>query len=195
MSEQSWTKLTWVRAVAVAAALIGSYAAAYLSGRTVPPSQSMMPCAASQVVMAQKRACGFLDLGELVTARGCVARSKIHTDGDASVDLDLDPEFEHLLTVEGHKPRGYLHTEVMPCEREFDDIRQQLEAIREHVSSDDFDRASCSMRVEVTGRYAWDGVDHTKPWKDNLGTCLNGRDADFELGWPEIHPVYSVRIL
>ena len=50
-------------------------------------------------------------------------------------------------------------------------------------------------RVEVLGRWAYDRVDHRGRWRDALGKCLGGREADPHLGWTEIHPAYLVRIL
>lgn len=190
-----WGWRTYLIGVLVALGTASTYLAARIGGSEVPESLSGNSCASSHVVFEQKKRCGFLDLGELVAVEGCLKSTKTHSDGDQSVDVYPDPEFEHLLSYEGRRTRHYLHNEFMPCERTYDDVEKVLAEIKAHTESDAWDKAGCSMRVRVTGRWAYDGVDHRGEWRDQLGNCLNGRGADPAVGWTEIHPAYMVEIL
>jgi hypothetical protein len=194
-TKAKWTWKTWTVGALVAVSAAATWLLAHIGGEGAPPSISAMPCASSQVVFAQKKRCGFVDLGKLATVEGCLKSTKTHSDGDQSVDVYPDEEFQYLLTYEGRKTRGYLHTEFMPCEREYADVDEQLKKIADHYESEDWDKANCSMRVRVTGRWAYDGVDHRGEWRDQLGNCLNGRGADPAVGWTEIHPAYTAEVL
>jgi hypothetical protein len=148
-----------------------------------------LTCAPSQVVFEQKRRCGFLDLGELATIEGKVIKTKTHTDGDRSVNVVPDPGFERLLYYKGRKTRDYLHVEFMPCERIYTDVDTPLAEVLRRF------KAGIPTRVRITGRWAYDGVDHRGKWRDQLGKCLGGREADPDVGWTAIHPAYTIEIL
>lgn len=168
----------------------------WLDGCTeAPESLTGFTCASAHVFFEQKKRCGFVDLGRLVTAEGCVRKTKIHTDGDFSIDIIPDEDYQYLLDYEGRRTRRYLHTEFMPCERTYSDVEAVLQKVATHHQSDEFDYRECSMRVRVTGRWAYDGVDHRGEWRDQLGNCLNGRGVDPAVGWTEIHPAYTVEII
>lgn len=197
-SEPTKSKWDWKSCavgILIALGLVSTYAAAKLGGTIAPESKWLMTCASSHVVLEQKKRCGFLDLGELVTAEGVVIRTKIHNDGDSSINIRLDPRSRWLLTYKGRKTRDYLHVEFMPCERTYADVESVLVKVREHVEAAQAKGEKPTMRVRITGRWAYDGVDHRGKWKDQIGNCIDGRDADPAVGWTEIHPAYTVEIL
>ena len=194
-TKPAWDWRTYTIGILVALGVASTWIAAKLGGEVAPESKWLVECASSHVVFAQKKRCGFVDLGELVTAEGCVIGTKTHNDGDRSINIRPDKPFERLLYYQGRKTKNYLHVEFMPCEREYVDVEAVLEEIMDHYNSEDYNRAECSMRVRVTGRWAYDGVDHRGVWRDQLGNCLGGRGPDPDVGWTEIHPAYTVEVL
>lgn len=183
--KQSWKR--WIIGGLVAMGVASSYAAGWVGGRKVPPSKWGMTCAGAQAILDQKRACGFLDLGKLVTVYGCVLRTHVHNDGDFSINLK--PDDPTVLFYQGRLTRDYLHAEFMPCERGFADVEQTLQTIAKEAGD------GCAMRVRITGRLAYDGVDHRGEWDGQVAACLDGREPDPSVGWMEIHPAYAVEIL
>lgn len=173
----------------VAVSLVGTWLAAKLDGPEAPTSEYGLTCAASQIIFEQKRRCGFEDMGELVTVEGRVTKTRTHPDGDRSVNVVPDPEFERLLYYKGRKTRNYLHVEFMPCERIYTDVDTPLATVLLRYET------GVPTRVRITGRWAYDGVDHRGKWRDQLGNCLGGRDADPDVGWTEIHPAYTIEII
>lgn len=173
----------------VAAAALTAWFGAKLGGSEAPSPIVGMPCAASQVIFEQKRRCGFLDLGELVTVVGTVLKAATHNDGDRSILVIPDMGYERLLFYKGHLTRSQLHVEFMPCERLYTDVEVPLAEVLRRFEEE------IPTRVRITGRWAYDGVDHRGEWRDQLGNCLGGREADPTVGWTEIHPAYSVEIL
>lgn len=185
-------KLNWkhyLAGVLMAASIVATWVAAKVSGQEDPPSLTGMPCASSQIVFEQKRRCGFEDLGELATVEGRVRGTTTHADGDRSIDVVPDPGFERLLSYKGHQNRDYLHVEFMPCERIYTDVDKPLAEVLSRF------KESIPTRVRITGRWAYDGVDHRGKWRDQLDRCIGGREADPSVGWTEIHPAYTIEIL
>jgi hypothetical protein len=178
----------WLTGVLIAIAVGITWLVGNLSGG-IPDSLLSTPCSSSVIVFEQKKRCGFLDLGQQVTAVGTVKSTRTHTDGDQSLNIRLDPGYEQLLFYQGRKTRNYLHVEFMPCERGYKDVNVVLEAVKQRFEAGE------KIRVSITGRWAYDGVDHRGKWRDQLGRCLGGRKADPELGWTEIHPAYHIEIL
>jgi hypothetical protein len=192
-----WDWKTWMIGILVAVGATSTYIAATISGQSLKGPKSMLglQCASSHVVFEQKKRCGFVDMGELVTVEGLVIKTKIHTDGDSSINIRVDPGYERLLEYQGRKTRNYLHVEFMPCEREYVDVEPILAKVRKHYEDSKAAGVKPTMRVRVTGRWAYDGVDHRGKWRDQLGNCLGGRGPDPDVGWTEIHPAYTVEIL
>ena len=82
MTETKWTWKTWTVGVAVALSAAATWLLAHVGGEGAPESKSAMPCSSSHVVFAQKKRCGFVDLGELAVVEGCLKSTKTHSDGD-----------------------------------------------------------------------------------------------------------------
>ena len=166
--------------VAIAALVVLGAAAGYALG-PLRGQHPLSSCAANMAILDQKRQCGFADLGP-VTVVGTVRRTKHHGDGDRSVDVIPDPAWAHVLAYKGKTRRDYIHCEFTPC-----DQYTEIVAV--------LDRVRVGDRVRITGRHAWDGVDHRGPWRDQAVKCLEGRGPDPELGWIEIHPAQSIELL
>lgn len=169
--------------VLVLVGIAGSYFAGRLGGGEIPPSRFNTDCATATVIFEQKKRCGFKDLGVLATLKGEVIRIKTHSDGDFSLDVIPDSGYEYLLFFGGQKNRNYIHIEFMPCERVYADVAPLLEIVE------------VGDKVKITGRWAFDGVDHRGEPEDQLFRCLEGREPDPNLGWVEIHPAYSIELL
>jgi hypothetical protein len=186
-SPKKWVK--WAKAVAVGLTVIATWFAAQWAKDDVPESAYGMSCAANMAILEQKKRCGFVDLGQMITITGQVKRSKTHKDGDRSIDIYPDDEFEWVLYYKGHSTRDYIHTEFTPCERSYEDVAAALEEVKTRWEAGE------KLRVAITGRWAYDGVDHRGEWREQLDKCLDGLDPDPSVGWLEIHPAYSVEVL
>ena len=90
--------------------------------------------------------CGFEDLGELATIEGTVIKTRTHADGDRSINVVPDPEFQRLLYYKGRRTREYLHVEFMPCERVYTDVETPLAEVLRRWD------AKIPTRVRITGR-------------------------------------------
>lgn len=184
----SWDTKTWIIGILVAIGIASTVVAARIGGTEAPPSVLMTTCSSAHVIFEQKKRCGFEDLGKLVTVEGKVIKTHTHADGDFSINVVPDEEYQYLLYYEGIRTREYLHIEFMPCERMYKDVGKTLNKVTEYL-------AKGETRVSITGRWAYDGVDHRGNWRDQLGNCLEGRESDSQVGWTEIHPAYTVKIL
>lgn len=180
---------SWLKGSAIGVALTILMVVAMINKDEIPESESGMTCSANMAVLEQKKRCGFVDLGQLVTVTGQVRRSKTHKDGDRSIDIYPDDEFEWTLYHKGKQNRSYIHAEFTPCERRYDDVAAALDEVMERYEAGE------KPRVAITGRWAFDGVDHNGKWREQLDKCLSGREPDPSLGWVEIHPAYFVEIL
>jgi len=179
----------WLKGGALGLALTILVVLGLINKDGIPESDTGMTCAANIAVLEQKKRCGFVDLGQMVTITGQVKRSKTHKDGDRSIDIYPDDEFEWVLYYKGQSTRSYIHAEFTPCERNYEDVAAALDEVMKRYSDGE------SLRVEITGRWAYDGVDHNGEWREQLDKCLTGREPDPSIGWVEVHPAYSVRIL
>jgi len=144
------------------------------------------------VVVEFKRGCGFVDLGQLVTAQGTVLDIGEAEDGDFIVDLILDEPYRWLLYYGDRETsrngNGSIHVEVMPCERRYADIAAQVAAVKAAVA------AGGPVRLGVEGRWSFDGVEHLG-LLEGIAQCAIGKDPDPSNGWTEIHPAYSLTVL
>jgi hypothetical protein len=186
-SESKWKR--WIKGALVALAIGATWMLAKVSGDDVPDSAYSMNCAANMAALEQKKRCGFVDLGKMVTISGFVRRSKTHKDGDRSIDIYPDPDQEWVLHYGGEKNRKWIHAEFTPCERGYEDVARALKEVETRLAAGE------KFRVLITGRWAYDGVDHRGEWRDQIDKCLDGREPDPKLGWIEIHPAYSVEVL
>jgi hypothetical protein len=178
----------WLAGVLVALGVAGGYLANFLLSPATSEGFQGLTCAPAWVVFEQKRRCGHVDLGwETIT--GTVIRTKIHDDGDFSVNVVPDEQFEYLLYFEGLKNKEYVHVEFMPCERLYLDVENVLQELATRHQQGE------TLRVEIEGRWSFDGVDHRGDWREQLGNCLETRPPNPTLGWVEIHPAYRIRIL
>lgn len=152
--------------------------------------------AVSEAILQAKRGCGFLDLEGRVL-EGRVLRSRRHPDGDRSFDILPDPDYAHLLQPWPEHPpvRPYVHVEFMPRELSWRDVRGQVEAAIAACQPDSRHACTRPVRVRVSGRWAWDGVDHRGDQLEEIRTCAKGREPDPTIGWPEIHPAQWIEIL
>lgn len=179
----------WIAGIGIALAVLSGWAVAYVQGDVAPKSKWGLTCAPAWAVFDQKKRCGFVDLGELVTLEGTAIRTKTHNDGDFSVNVIPDPFFERLLEYEGRRNREYVHVEFMPCERTYVDVESVLQRVKARLDQ------GVSTRVRITGRWAFDGVDHNGEWREQLEKCLSTRPPNPDIGWVEIHPAYSIEII
>lgn len=179
----------WITAILVSLGVVGGYVAHMINSSPLPESKWGVSCAPAITILEQKKRCGFIDLGQQITVVGKVIRTKIHADGDFSVDIVPNPGYEWVLFYGGYKNRGYLHVEFMPCERTYIDVESVLKEVSRRYNEGIY------TEVSVTGRWAFDGVDHRGKWEDQLHNCLETRSPDPSVGWTEIHPAYSITIL
>jgi len=179
---------TWIASILVALGTAGGFLAAHIQGDVIPDSNWGVSCAPAWAVFDAKKRCGFVDLGELVAVSGRVKKTKIHQDGDFSLDIVPEPQYEWVLSYKGQARRSYIHVEFMPCERTYADVEPVLQEVARRIAAGE------TVHVRVVGRWAYDGVDHNGEWRKQLSTCLETREPDPALGWTEIHPGYTIRI-
>lgn len=142
-----------------------------------------------RLVFWWKRGTGWVDLGRVVTAVGTVIEVDLPgPDGDGNFDIVLDPNQTWLITGFGGRLtscppiyRPALHCEVEPWAGDY------LAAM--------FRRLRIGDRVQVTGRWGFDGV-HTgrAMWLEIL-LALVRHGPNIRQGWFEIHPVETLEIL
>lgn len=176
----------WVAGVFVALGVVGGYLAHCIGGTEAPPSKWGVTCAPAWAIFEQKRRCGHIDLGYVVVT-GTVVRTKTHNDGDFSINII--PDDPKYLYYGGLRNRDYIHAEFMPCERVYPDVENVLQDVKRRHDSGE------NLRVEISGRWSFDGVDHRGGWQDELKNCLETRNPDPSVGWIEVHPAYKIRIL
>lgn len=179
----------WITGIAVAIAIASGWVASFVQGDVAPKSKWGLTCAPAWAVFDQKKRCGFVDLGQLVTLEGWAVRTKTHNDGDFSINVYPFKEYQHLLEYKGRRNKPYVHVEFMPCERTYSDVEPVLQEVKRRIDE------NILTYVRITGRWAYDGVDHNGEWREQLDECLSSRPPDPEIGWLEIHPAYSIEIL
>lgn len=131
---------------------------------------------------------GWLDMGQVITVRGVVARvDRPGLDGDGNFDLIVDPEFSWTTTL-GQRQTfcppmrvPALHCEVEPW------------APPGLVAT--FGSLLVGYRVEVTGRWGFDGVHtgHSEPVE--VALAIIGHAPNMRAGWFECHPVTSITVI
>lgn len=137
-----------------------------------------------------KHRAGFLDLGRDAVVRGTIVKidSQTSPDGDFCFSIEPDPgyrwavtAFGGRLTTEDERFPGTLHCEVSPWTR--------------HLVDNVLPKLALGTRVEVAGRWGYDGVHtHAPLWLDIL-RAIPGHAPDMAGGWCEIHPVTVIHVL
>lgn len=127
---------------------------------------------------------GFVDLGVEVLVTGTIVGTEFNAeDGDHCFDLRLDPWCAHMNISFGgkHTTETPEHPDTLHCE------------IVPWVTAVVVGNPIVGSRVEVVGRWGYDGVHTGSAARDFLRCVFGG--APSPDGWLEIHPVVLVRVL
>ena len=135
-----------------------------------------------------KRRTGWIVLAPRVSVVGTVTATESNSDGDVTFDIEVDGEYDWLVTGMGDVNMLDMHCETVPWLAE--SIQDQARGLSE------------GDRVCVTGQWGFDGV-HTSPDYDRtwyrfaweIFLALWRHQPNMKYGWFEIHPVEKIEKL